>query len=833
MKIEPSFLNQLFADSKSAIRSVSVSSSSEGFAAAAAADGDLSTPWKSGAEPTAWAVLELDKKTVVKSVAVLWDVQAAEAGLVQVSMDGNEWETVGEFKQVIDETALFIPCRPTTAKYVRLLCQKRCPRGGGVPGHYTVRDIAVNPDLKPFLSEYKKPVRRTFADKEAEKRADAMLAKMSLEQKLDYIGGQIMNIRAYPELGLPKLQMSDASMGVKHPPNTAFPSTILLAATWNPELAALQGKSIAQACRHNGITCLLGPGVNIYRISTNGRNFEYMGEDPFLVSRLAVAYVKAVQEQGVISTIKHFAVNNMEFKRKSNDSQVDERTLREIYFPAFKAAVQEGGVHAVMTAYNLLNGQYCAENPWLIKDVLEKDWGFTGIVMSDWRSTYDPVMCFNSGLDAEMPVGRAMHPDIIRNLLDEGIVTLEELDDKVKTILYNGYASGVFDHPDADSSFPAGTEEHAAAAEKVAEEGVVLLKNRGGMLPLNPSAKGKIILAGPMVENAPPSGKGSGEVKYVDGKQPTSIRAAFEKAVGAERLIVCPTKEKCHALRDEDLAAADAVIVCVGFNQQGFGQSFREGEAISDRPFGLNEMQQKFVERCVAKNPRTVVAITAGGGIDMDGWDGQAGAILHTWYTGECGGTPLAKIVFGEVNPSGRLPISIERSWSDSPGAASPTITGPAHFMHGHSLVDTPYKEGILVGYRYYDTKNIPVRYAFGHGLSYTTFDYSNLNMVKSDDGVSVTVTVKNSGDRAGKETVQVYVHDKDSSLLRPLRELKGFVKVDLKPGESREVIVQLDRHAFEYFDPDQKSWVLEPGEFEIQVGKSSRDIQLTGSLSL
>jgi beta-glucosidase len=836
--VEPSFLQQLFADgTPGGLQAVTASSCQDGFTAFAAADGDLSTTWKSGAEPTAWVTLELAEKTVVKSVAAFWDTQAAESGDIQVSLDGTNWETVGEFKELIDDAMLFVDCRPSDAQFVRLRCLKRVDRGGGMPGHYTVRDVVVNPEVKPFMADYKKPVRRNYSDRKAEQRAEAMLAKMSLDQKIDYIGGQVMNIRAYPELDLPKLQMTDASMGAKHPPNTAFPSTVLLAATWNPELAALQGKSIAQACRFQGINCLLGPGMNIYRISTNGRNFEYMGEDPFLVSRLSVAYVKAVQEQGVVSTIKHFAVNNMEFERKKNDSQVSERALREIYFPAFKASIQEGGAHAVMTAYNLLNGRYCAENPWLIKDVLESEWGFTGIVMSDWRSTYDPVMCFNAGLDAEMPFARAMNPPMVKELLNEGVVTTDELDDKVKTILYTGYASGAFDPAAPDASFPAGTPEHAAAALAVAEEGVVLLKNRDGLLPLNPASVKKIILAGPMVENAPPSGRGSGEVKYPKGVLPPSIKEAFEKRFGADRLVVCGTKERCQALSDEEIASADAVIVCVGFNQKGFGKPDYEGEGVGDRPFGLNELQQKLVERCAAKNPRTVVAITAGGGIDMNGWDEQAGAILHTWYTGETGGTPLAKIVCGEVNPSGKLPISIERSFSDSPGAASPTITDGSHFMHGRSLVDTPYAEGILVGYRYYDTKNLPVRYAFGHGLSYTTFDYSNLSVVQTGEGdrldVAVTVTVKNTGVRSGKETVQVYVHDKVASVLRPLRELKGFSKVDLKPGESRTLTVHLDRHAFEYFDPDQKQWVLEPGEFEIQVGKSSRDIQLAEGVSL
>ncbi|MGE4488611.1 MAG: glycoside hydrolase family 3 C-terminal domain-containing protein [Kiritimatiellales bacterium] len=840
---EPSFLTQVFSKGSSAeIESATSSSFTGENTAAAAIDGDLTTSWEAGKGDQAWLTLKLKEITTVESVYASWNLAAAKAGEIQASMDGENWQIIGVFTNGIDFMSIFTPCTPTKARYVRLLCQKRYikPSRKVRTGGYNLREIAVNPVLKPVMAEYKKPVIRHYTDAESEKKANAMLVKMSLDQKLRYLGGvNVFSTAAFPEIGLPALQMDNATaMGIKEFPNTAFPATILLAATWNPELAALQGKTIGEECRYHGKHILLGPGLNIYRNARNGRNFEYMGEDPFLVSKLAVAFVRAIQEQGVMATIKHFVANNIEARRKSNNSIISERALREIYFPAFKTAIQEGGAEAVMTSYNLLNGTYTAENAWLIKEVLEKEWGFNGIVMSDWRSTYDPVMCFNAGLDLEMPYYRAMNPEVIKALLAAGVISEAELNDKVRTILYAGYHFGAFDRPDGDPSFPAGTEEHFANVEKVAEEGIVLLKNRNHLLPL-PKTVGKIILAGPMADNLPPTGTGSGAVGYPKDGRPVSIKAAFEQRLGADHVISCGTPEAFAALSNDELAAADAVIACVGFNQKGFGTKIIEGEG-RDRPFELTEKQNNLISRCAAANPRTVVAVTSGGGIDMNLWKDQVGAILFTWYTGKAGGTPLAKIVLGEINPSGRLPISQESKWEDSPGAATFAaydIKKSTHIQHGFFLLDTPYDEDILVGYRYYDTKNLPVNYPFGFGLSYTTFGFSDLKVTvsgaKEAPDVAVSMTVKNTGTCAGKEVVQVYVHDVVSSVLRPVRELKGFKKVELIPGESRQVTIHLDRNAFMFFHPEQKKWVLEPGKFEIQVGSSSRDLPLKKSISL
>jgi beta-glucosidase len=837
--VEPSYLQQAFsANRPGGFGEVAVSSTASGSDASYAMDGDLATVWTSDTNEAAWIAIRLNEPVEVESVLMSWTAATPEEGEIQVSSDGTEWQTAGAFRNGFPGMALLVPCDPVVeARHVRVVCLKRYKKNWNGGDQYCLREWSVNPTMDPFMAEYKEPVERSYSDKTAAKRADQMLSRMSLDQKLDYLVGSPrgLSTKAFPEIGLPTLKMTDASMGLKLPPNTAFPSSILLAASWNVELAALQGQTIGEEARHNGIHILLGPGLNIYRDAENGRNYEYLGEDPFLAGKMAVPYIRALQNEGIIATAKHFVANNIETGKTTLNVEVEERALREIYFPAFKAAVQDGGAMAVMTAYNMLNGQYCAENPWLIKDVLEKEWGFNGLVVSDWLSTYDPVMCFNAGLCLEMPHERALDKPILRALLERDVISRRELDDKVRSILYTGYRMGSFDRPEGDSSFSAGTQEHTDRAEKIAEEGIVLLKNRNNLLPLSAPSIKKIILAGPMVDELPPSGIGSGEVQYAKGFSLVSIRQAFESVLGAGRLTVCATAEAFAALSRDELASADAVVACVGFNQTGFGATVPEGEC-EDRPFSLNPEQNNLIRQCLEANPRTIVSVTAGGGIDMTAWHEGVAAILYTWYTGVAGGTPLERTIFGAVNPSGKLPISIECSRTDSP-AAVPAVRNAGHFISGWELMDLPCDEGVLVGYRYYDTKEIPVRYPFGYGLSYTTFGYSGLGVdVCGQDNrmdVAVSVVVKNTGERRGKEVVQVYVHDVESTVMRPRRELKGFAKVDLAPGESRTLTLHLDRSAFMYFHPDQKQWVLEPGKFEIQVGSSSRDILLKKTIQL
>lgn len=839
---EATFLSQMFSGDHSAvIESVTASGYSGGAKPEFVIDGQLLTTWKSGKEDQALLTLTMAEPTMVESVYLAWAEPAASHGEIEVSLDGETWKQVGRYSGAIKQEPVFVPCERASAKYVRLRCRQPSPKRKGKPGQFLLKEIIVNPEWISFQENLKEPAEKIYSDQNALERANAMMARMSLEQKLTYLGGEsVMKTYAFEDVGLPRIEMTDASMGVKHPPNTAFPSTILLAATWNPDLAALHGKSVAEACRNKGINIILGPGVNIYRNASNGRNFEYMGEDPLLVSRMAVPYIQAVQEQGVLATVKHFVSNNIEFRRKRNTSQVGERALREIYFPAFKAAVQEGKVRAVMMAYNLLNHTYCCENAGLIKGVLEGEWGFDGIVMSDWWATYDPVMCFNSGIDIEMPKGRAMNPPVLRDLLENDIISEAELDDKVRTMLYTGYTTGILDRPVGDPAFPIATEAHQKIAEQIAEEGVVLLKNRDGLLPLKAGTIKKLLLVGPMVNELPWSGKGSGEVQFDQGSRPLGISAAFESALGADRVVSYGTEAECNALTDEEIAAADAVIVCVGFNQNGFGKKVYEGEG-ADRPFALTAPQNRLIERCTALNTKTAVAITAGGGIDMKGWNDKAGAILHTWYTGAAGALPLQKIVLGEINPSGRLPISIERNWEDAPGTpeiASYIKTGDlSDRVHGRALSVTSYDEGVLVGYRWYDTKNLPVMYPFGHGLSYTTFEMSNARIssarINRGDSLVVSVDVTNTGEMAGGEVVQCYVRDEESSVLRPVRELKAFEKIELEPGETRTVTLKLDEGAFAFWDEATHAWRIEPGRFTLELGRSSRDIRQTLSVTV
>lgn len=833
---EPSFLSRALEEGPSAaVKNTTASSGNP----ADAADRNLKTSWTADTNENAWIAVQLEEPADIRSVFMSWTAAVPEKGKVQVSRDAVNWREVGSFSNGFPGMALFVPCRPIVkARFVRVLCLKRYTKQWNGGNRYRLRELAVNPELPSFMAEYRKPVARNYSDNHALKQTDQMLARMSLDQKLAYLIGNCragFSTRPFPEIDLPPLRMTDATMGLKQPPNTAFPAAILLAATWNPELAALQGKTIGEEARHNGIQMLLGPGMNIYRDAGSGRNYEYLGEDPFLAAEMAVAYIRSLQREGIIATAKHFVANNIETGKTALNMEISERALREIYFPAFKAAVQQGGVKAVMTAYNLLNGQYCAENPWLLKTVLEQEWGFNGILISDWFSTYDPVMCFNAGLCLEMPHARAWDAPLLKALLAAGVISEDELNDKVRTILYTGYNMDAFDRPGVDPSFPAGTAGQAAHAEKIAEEGIVLLKNRNRLLPLSAHEVKRIILTGPMVNELPPSGSGSGAVQYRKGVSPVGIQQAFEAILGPDRLVVCATPEAFDALDETEIASADAIIVCVGFNQKGWGKTVPEGECF-DRPFGLTREQDDLIARCAKANPRTVVAITAGGGMDMGAWNDSVGAILHTWYTGTTGGTPLAKILFGEINPSGRLPISIEYRREDSPAAIYPARSGKSA-INGWPLSGISCEEDILVGYRWYDTKNLPVLYPFGFGLSYTDFSFSDLGVAVSgrDDSldVAVSVKVKNTGARAGKETVQLYVHDRVSSFIRPVRELKGFAKVELLPGESRTVMVHLDQNAFMYFNPERKQWVLEPGEFEIEVGTSSEDLPLKKSIVL
>ncbi len=661
---------------------------------------------------------------------------------------------------------------------------------------------------------------------EAEQRARELVARMSFDEKMEFIRGNRFSTRPIPQHNLPEIRMRDASMGLRllktdveegHDLTTAFPSSVALAATWNPERAAATGRAIAEEYRACGVPVLLGPGINIYRFPACGRNYEYMGEDPYLITQMVVPYIKAVQELGIMATIKHFAANNCEKDRKNVNSVVDERTLREIYLPGFEAAIKDADVAAVMTAYNLLNGYYCGENAWLIKDVLRKEWGFEGIVMSDWTSIWNADLSINSGLDLEMPVGETLTPEAARSLIDSGHSSGAEIDSKVMHCAKAFYRMAILDGEHDRTGFSFGDAEHRQKALETAREGIVLLKN-DALLPIAPGA-GKIIVIGPNADPTPTSAGGSGHVRPIE---PISIYAAMKS--------IYPDAEHMQELNQAAVAAADAVVVCVGFNHE------TEAEA-KDRTFELPEGQDELIENCAAANANTIVMIVAGGGIAMP-WAERAKAILHLFYPGANGCQAAAEIVAGIVNPSGKLPISIERRIEDNSafGRFVAAADAPVKKAGVRDYKDIEYSEGIFVGYRHLDAKKIEPLFAFGHGLSYTTFELSDLSITPaSGDGKQVVVRcrVKNTGEREGAEVVQLYVGDPQASVPRPPKELKGFQKVFLKAGEIKDVELTLGRRAFSFWDPATKDWKAEPGTFDILLGVSSRDIRLQGKYEL
>jgi beta-glucosidase len=657
---------------------------------------------------------------------------------------------------------------------------------------------------------------------------------MTLEEKIDYIGGdRRFYIRAIPQLQVPELKMADGPLGVRnYGPSTAYPAGIALAASWDTDLVRRVGVMMGKDSRARGVHFLLGPGMNIYRAPMNGRNFEYFGEDPFLASRMAVADIQGIQSQGVIATAKHYMGNNQEWDRHRISSDIDERTMREIYLPAFEASVKEAKVGAIMDSYNLINGVHATQNGYLNTDILRKEWGFTGIVMSDWDATYDGVAAANGGLDLEMPSGRLMNRQTLLAAVQAGKVSEATIDEKVRRILRTALEFGFFDHAQTDASIPANNPDSQKVALEAALGSMVLLKNNG-LLPLDKSKMKSVAVIGPTAMVAVTGGGGSSKVKpfaavsLLDGIKSylgNDVKVAFAPGVGA----VSEAKEAA--------ASADAVVICVGFDATNEGEGY-------DRGFALPKGQDELIKEVLTANKNVIVVITAGGAVDMSHWVESTPALLHAWFPGQEGGTALARILFGDANPSGKLPASFERRWEDnatfnsySDSTLPPPKGADGRDRSGEARGHIAYKEGLFLGYRHFDKTGIAPLFPFGYGLSYTTFKYGNLKLTRSAKGnepVTVTFDIRNSGKREGAEVAQVYVSDKHSKVVRPVKELKGFAKVNLKPGESKTVTVLLDRRAFSYYDVGSKQWKADPGAFAILVGSSAAKIELTGEMRL
>jgi len=799
---------------------------------------------------------------------------------------------------------------------------------------------------------------------------------MTLEEKIDMLGGvDGFFIRGIPRLGLPPLKMADGPLGVRNfGPATAMAGGIALAATWNPALAERMGTELGRDARAKGVHFLLGPGVNIYRAPMNGRNFEYFGEDPLLASRIAVGYINGVQSQGVSATIKHFMGNNSEFDRHNTDSIIDERTMREIYLPVFEAAVKEANVGAIMDAYNFTNGTHLSQHAYLNTDVAKNEWGFRGIMMSDWSSTYDGVAAANGGLDLEMPSGAFMNRKTLLPAIQQGKVSVATIDDKVRRILRTAIRFGWPDRDQTDVSIPRYNQQGRKVALETARESLVLLKNERSLLPLDKARIKSVAIIGPDAYPAVPVGGGSGRVEpffatsflqglsnylgtaaqvyyargipslsemaqatnfsthtfdgspglnaeHFDNKDlkgtPTLKRidqhvnfragtsADFPAATlssrwtgyyvapeaGSYDVFVASTGEdggffrlylddllifdnwttsraavsqarvkivnaakprkvvleqhgrsgwlgtrmqfgivRRGSLVSEEAkklaAKADVVVVAAGFDPE------TESEA-ADRTFNLPPAQDELIEAMAAANKNTIVVITSGGNVDMTGWLDRVPALIEAWYPGQEGGTALAEVLFGDVNPSGRLPVTFERRWEDNP------VSNSYYPAAGTNKVE--YKEGVFVGYRGYEKNGIKPQFPFGYGLSYTNFSYGNLSVQQGiTKGGSpefwwadVSFDVTNNGNRPGSEVAQVYVSDSHSKVSRPLKELQGFAKIDLKPGETKRVKVMLSARSLSYYDVNTKKWRAEPGDFDVLVGPSSAQIELRGKITL
>ena len=799
-----------------------------------------------------------------------------------------------------------------------------------------------------------------------EERVEDLLKRMTLEEKIEMLGGTGFETKAIERLGIPPLNMADGPLGVRWDNSTALPSGILLGATWNPEIVTEFGKVLATETKAKGRHVILAPCVNIARIPVGGRNFESFGEDPFLTSRITVNYIKGVQNENVVATVKHFAANNQEHQRDFVNTIVDERTLNEIYFPAFKSAVEEANVLAVMCAYNKLNGPYCSENDYLLVDVLKNKWKFNGLVMSDWGAVHNSLPVFNSGLDLEMPTGKYLNADSLFQKIKSGEFSELKLDDKVRRILRVMFTIGLFDGYQYDST-KVNTDKHKQVALNIAKDGIVLLKNENSILPLDLNKIKSIAVIGPNSKVAITGGGGSSMVvpfksvsplEALQNKIGDKVKINFTQGSMIDgdtnpidpRLLFTNRDEKENGFKSEyftnmnlegeparlnidksisfmwndkgpfedfqkdnfsvrwtgylkpdksdkytfDVSSDDGVRLYIDdkliindwndhavltnsytmelnagqlykikleYYEKGGGAIIKfgwrkpneqlisdaitaaknsdiaivfagtnanyESEGFDRKDLVLPNEQDDLIKRVAEANPNTIVVLTTGSPVLMDDWLNNVDGLIEAWFAGEQAGSAIVEVLLGETNPSGKLPMTFPKRWEDCSAFDS------------YKKLDgtTIYEDGIYVGYRHFEKNNIKPLFPFGFGLSYTTFKYNDLKLSSKDvnhnDKLLVKLSVKNTGNVNGSEVVQLYIKDIQSSIDRPVKELKGFKKVNLNPGEEKVVEFTIDKNALSFFDPKTKEWTAENGEFEILIGSSSQDIKLKEKFTL
>lgn len=724
------------------------------------------------------------------------------------------------------------------------------------------------------LSAQQKPV---YLDetKPIEERVEDALGRLTVKEKVAMLHAQSkFSSPGVPRLGIPEFWMTDGPHGIRpevlwdewdqagwtNDSCVAYPALTCLAATWNPEMSLLYGKSIGEEARYRNKTVLLGPGVNIYRTPLNGRNFEYMGEDPYLASRMVVPYVQGVQQNGVAACVKHFALNSQEVNRHTTNAVVDDRALYEIYLPAFKAAVQEGKTWAIMGAYNLYKGQHCCHNQYLLNDILRGEWGFDGVVVSDWGGVHNTDQSITNGLDMEFGSWTDGLANGTSNAYDnyylavpylqriqEGKVGTKELDEKVRRILRLAFRTTM------DTKRPFGSilsPEHYEAARRIGEEGIVLLKNSNALLPIDLNRAKKIAVVGENAVKMMTVGGGSSSLKVqreispLDGiKARVGNKAEvvyargyvgdasgeYNGVVTGQNLQDDRSPEELIAEAVKVASDADYVIFIGGLNKS----NHQDCEDSDRKGLELSYGQDAVISALAKANKNLIVVNISGNAIAMP-WVNEVPAIVQDWYLGSEAGPALAAVLMGDVNPSGKLPFTFPVKLEDVPAHSLGEYTGES----SRKVVDLKYNESIFVGYRWTDKqKKVKPLFPFGHGLSYTTFEYgkpvADSKTMSPDGTLTVKVTVKNTGTREGQEVVQMYISDKKSSLPRPIKELKGFQKVKLAPGETKEVSFTIDKEALSYFDDAQHAWVAEPGKFDVIIAASAADIKGTVGFEL
>lgn len=734
-----------------------------------------------------------------------------------------------------------------------------------------IKYIACSLLLLPGFGQAQQEV-PTYLDssKPIEERVEDALSRLTLEEKVALTHAQSKFCSpGVARLGIPEFWMTDGPHGIRpevlwdeweqagwtNDSCVAFPALTCLAASWDPEIARLYGKSIGEEARYRNKTVLLGPGVNIYRSPLNGRNFEYMGEDPYLAGKMVVPYVQGVQQNGVAACVKHYALNNQEVNRHTTNVIVDDRALYEIYLPAFKAAVQEGNAWAIMGSYNLYKNQHGCHNQYLLNDILKGEWGFDGVVVSDWGGVHNTQEAITNGLDMEFgswtnglsngasnAYDNYYLADPYLKLIREGKVGTKELDDKVRRILRLAYRTTM------DRNRPYGSlcsEAHFAVARRIGEEGIVLLQNRNDLLPIDLNRAKRIAVIGENAIKMMTVGGGSSSLKV---KYELSPLDGIRKRVGDQAEVIYargyvgdPSGEYNGVKSGQDLEdsrppeeliaeavavakEADYVIFIGGLNKS----AHQDCEDADRKELGLSYGQDKVITALAKANKNLIVVNISGNAIAMP-WVKEVPAIVQAWYLGSEAGSAIASVLTGDVNPSGKLPFTFPASLQDVGAHKLGEYPGTPR-SDGSPIVDQKYNEGIFVGYRWADKEKTKPLFSFGHGLSYTTFAYgkavADKKVMGQDETLTITLPVTNTGCREGSEVIQLYISDLKSSLPRPVKELKGFSKIKLAPGETREVTFTIGKEALSFFDDTRHEWVAEPGKFEAWIGASSTDIR-------